>query len=389
MRVYHSNRLEQLAHSLAGLLARDPNEPLTPERIVVPHQTMGRWLQLELARELGVAANIRFEQPAAFAWSILRGAVPSLSGAGAFAPDTLRWHLFELLPDFARGADAQEVRRFLADGDERKRFELADKLAGVFDRCINFRPDWIRDWEQGAAPHWQARLWQLLTGKIPERHWVHALGEFEQERELARVGGIFPKNWPRRAHVFGISAMSPSYLRLLEQLAERIELHVFLFNPSAQYWSDLRTRREIHYRTGASDAEEQHFEEGNKLLAAWGPAGRFTFETLIAAREVEERQLFPRPGSETGLAAVQGDIQEVRDSAEAGSADPLAPDISLQIHCCHSVMREAEVLHDRLLDLFDANPDIEPADVSILTPNPGAVRPGDQRRYSKPEAVSP
>ena len=349
---------------MARLIASDPAEPLTPERIVVPHQTMARWLKLELARELGIAANLRFEQPAAFAWSILRGAVPSLSTEQGFSPDTLRWHIFEQLPDFARGADAAEVRRFLADGDERKRFELADKLAGVFDRCINFRDDWIRDWEQGAAPHWQARLWQLLAGKVPERHWVHALDAFE--RELA--GGLEPKNWPRRAFVFGVSALSPSYLRLLKQLAASIELHVFLFNPSSEYWSDLRTEREIRYRVEDGDANEQYFEEGNKLLAAWGRAGRFTFESLIAL-EVEEQSFFPPPDTESRLAAVQADIQEVRDSADAGSSDAVAPDDSLQIHCCHSPMREAEALHDRLLDLLEKNSDIEPADIMILTPN--------------------
>ncbi|MXY90736.1 MAG: exodeoxyribonuclease V subunit gamma [Gammaproteobacteria bacterium] len=364
MRVYHSNRLEALASEMARLIASDPAEPLTPERIVVPHQTMARWLKLELARELGIAANLRFEQPAAFAWSILRGAVPSLSTEQGFSPDTLRWHIFEQLPDFARGADAAEVRRFLADGDERKRFELADKLAGVFDRCINFRDDWIRDWEQGAAPHWQARLWQLLAGKVPERHWVHALDAFE--RELA--GGLEPKNWPRRVFVFGVSALSPSYLRLLKQLAASIELHVFLFNPSSEYWSDLRTEREIRYRVEDGDANEQYFEEGNKLLAAWGRAGRFTFESLIAL-EVEEQSFFPPPDTESRLAAVQADIQEVRDSADAGGSDVVAPDDSLQIHCCHSPMREAEALHDRLLDLLEKNSDIEPADIMILTPN--------------------
>ncbi len=364
LRVHHSNRLESLAGELAGLIAADPAEPLTPERIVVPHQTMGRWLRLELARELGIAANLRFQQPAAFAWSILRDAVPSLPETQGFSPDTLRWHLFELLPDFARGADAGEVGRFLADGDERKRFELADKLAGVFDRCVNFREDWIRDWEQGATPHWQARLWRALAEKVPEQHWIHALDACR--RQLA--SGIEPGIWPRRAFVFGVSALSPSYLRLLRDLAGTIELHVFLFNPSSEYWSELRTEREIRNRTENGNSADQHFEEGNRLLATWGRAGRDTFEALVG-QEAEEQQCFPRPGDGTRLAAAQGDIQLVRDAAEAAAAHAVAPDDSLQIHCCHSVMREAEVLHDRLLGLLEANPDIEPADIMILTPD--------------------
>lgn len=363
-----------MASELAGLIASDPAEPFTPERIVIPHRTTERWLQLEIARKLGIAANLDFELPAQFAWSILRGAVPTLSKAQGFSPDTLRWHLFELLPDFARGADAAEVRRFLADGDERKRFELSDKLAGVFDRCVNFRPDWIRDWEQGATPYWQARLWQLLAKKVPEQHWVRALDEFG--RELA--GGIEPKDWPRRAFVFGVSALSPSYLQLLEKLGEFIELHFFLFNPSENYWREIRTQREMRAplesrsKDGEVAVEDLHFEMGNELLAAWGRWSQDTFGELAGAPESEE--LFPAASDDSRLAAVQGDIQALRPAADARVTDAeatrvLSPDASLQIHCCHSPMREAEVLHDCLLDLLENNTDIEPADIMILTPD--------------------
>ena len=44
-------------------------------------------------------------------------------------------------------------------------------------------------------------------------------------------------------------------------------------------------------------------------------------------------------------------------------------DDSIQVHVCHSPVREAEVLHDRLLAIFDVHPDLEPADVLVLTPD--------------------
>jgi len=371
LHIHHSNRLELLATELAGLIASAPVDPLEAERIVVPHRTLGRWLQLEIARELGIAANIECELPAAFAWSMLRDTLPSLPREQGFAPDTLRWHLFELLPAFSQGDDAREVRQYLADGDELKRFELADRLARILDRCLNFRDDWIRDWERGGTPHWQARLWQSLAENVQEQHWVHALDAFGK----VLANGEMPGNWPRRVFVFGISFLSPSYLQWLRQLAGKIELHVFLLNPSEAYWADLRTEREIRRQADASQAEAQHFEEGNRLLAAWGRAGRDAFEELIAS-EAQTRSCFAPTRDDSRLAAVQGDIQEVRPAADAPR---VPPDSSLQIHCCHSAMREAEVLHDRLLDLLethsDIEPDIEPADILILTPKPARYGP--------------
>ena len=53
---------------------------------------------------------------------------------------------------------------------------------------------------------------------------------------------------------------------------------------------------------------------------------------------------------------------------ENGTRPPPADD-SIQIHVCHSPVREAEVLHDRLLALFDVHRDLEPADVLVLTPD--------------------
>ena len=43
-------------------------------------------------------------------------------------------------------------------------------------------------------------------------------------------------------------------------------------------------------------------------------------------------------------------------------------DASLQIHCCHGAMRELEVLHDRLLDLFDRLPGLMPKDILVTMP---------------------
>ncbi len=369
MRVYHSNRLEILADELARLMVSGPVEPLAPERIVVPHQTMGNWLRLELARRLGVAAHIRFEQPAGFAWSMLRGVLPALPKTHAYSPETLRWHLFEALPDFAAAPGAEDVRGFLADQDDRKRFELADKLARVFDRCINFRPDWIRDWERGETPHWQARLWRSLTEKIAAPHWVAALDQFQREADAAER----PGDWPQRVFFFNVGALAPAYLDWLARLGQDIDLHLLLFNPCEAYWGDLHSERESRRRAGAADREALHFTEGNKLLAAWGAAGRDTFDALLDAGESFE--YFPRAPADSRLAVLQRDVQLLRSAVEGAGDESPPPDASLQIHCCHSAMREAEALHDRLLDLLQIHVDIEPADILILTPDPARYGP--------------
>lgn len=373
--IHAGNRLETLAARLAQLLREAPSPPLAPERIVAPDPTLGRWLTLELAEHLGVAANLKVELPAQFAWSIMREAVPTLPAEQPFALKRLRWRIFEALADVRVGGQARlgpgadVLRHYLADGDPRKRFELAERLAGVYDRCLLYRPDWIRAWEAGAAPHWQARLWQrLATGETAPRHWVAAIDAF-----VAAVGGGVPPTWPQRASFFGIAALSPSYLTMLRHAAQHMEIHLFLLSPCREYWGDIAPRRSNLRLAAPGDPAEQHRAQGNELLAAWGKLARDT-QSLLAEQELAvggPEEIHDEPPEDTALGKVQRDVLDLRLATEAAQAEaPLAgPDSSLQIHVCHSPAREAEALHDRLLGLFDEHPDIQPADVLVLTPH--------------------
>ena len=370
--IHAGNRLETLAARLAQELAEAPSHPLLPERIVVPHPTLGRWLTLELAEHLGVAAHLKVELPAQFAWSIMREAVPTLPAEQPFELKRLRWRIFEALADVTSGsapAGAEAVRRYLADGDPRKRFELAERLAGVYDRCLLYRPDWIRAWEAGAAAHWQARLWQrLAAGQTGPRHWVAAIDAF-----AAAVGSGVPPTWPRRASFFGIAALSPSYLAMLRHAAQHMEIHLYLLSPCREYWGDIAPRRSILRLEAPGDPAAQHRAQGNELLAAWGKLARDT-QSLLAEQELAQgtpEEIHDEPPAETALGKVQRDVLDLRLAVEAAQAEtPLAgADSSLQIHVCHSPAREAEALHDRLLGIFDEHPDIQPADVLVLTPH--------------------
>lgn len=372
IRIVVSNQLEALAAQLATALCEAPAPPLAAERIVVPQPLLGRWLRLQLATELDVAAHLRIELPAEFAWSMMRDAVPALPAAQPFAPRVLRWRLFTVLADW-QGEDA--LKRYLADGDERKRFELADRLAAFYDRCLLYRGDWIRAWEAGDAPHWQARLWQALRGAAPgPGHWIDAVDAYraaaDTEAQLALPLSTAesdvhaPTSVQPQVAFFGVAALSPSYLQLLRAATPRWNICLYLLSPCREYWADVPGRR-------ARRADGDEAADGNELLAAWGRPAR-EMQHLLAEElgTGAPAEIYAAPTGQTRLAAVQRDILDFRRATQARDVDAADDeDDSLQIHACHSPMREAEVLHDRLLGLFEARPDLQPADVLILTPS--------------------
>ena len=355
IRIHASNRLETLAARLADRMRRDPTDPLEPERIVVPDSLLGQWLRLELARRLGVAAHLRVELPAEFAWAAMREEVAELTGESVYGPPYLRWRIFDRLGHWT-GDD--EIARYLEDGDPRKRFELADRLAVAYDRCRVYRPESIRAWQRGAAEGWHARLWaELAAADTEPRHWVDTIDRYRDALESR--GAPTPK---QRVSFFHVAEMSPTYVEALRLAASAMDVHLYVLSPSLSFW------------TGSAPQVEAR--EANELLDAWGRSAGDLRDQLLAEPGAVVVASGPRngdvPQADTCLAAVQRDVlgpaPDVRDSrTEPAGADD--SDDSIQVHVCHSATREVEILHDRLLGIFKTHEDIQPADVLVLTPD--------------------
>ncbi len=381
-RVHASNRLETLAERLADAMRRAPAEPLEPERIVVPDPLLGQWLRLELATQLGVAAHLRVQLPAEFAWAAMREEVKTLTGDSVYGPPFLRWRIFDQLGSWA-GDD--EIACYLEDGDPRKRFELADRLAVAFDRCRVYRPGSIRAWQRGAAEGWHARLWaELAAADTEPRHWVDAIDHYREALE-SRAAAM-PK---QRVGFFHVAEMSPTYVEALRLAASVMEVDLYVLSPSRTFWTGPATSSErgaLEPAAPAAHAENagpardaapagraEDAGEPNELLDAWGRSARDLRDQLLDEPDAVVVASGPReadmPRAATCLAAVQRDVLGVAPDARDSLAERVGPDDSLQVHVCHSPTREVEILHDRLLGIFDGDEDIQPADVLVLTPD--------------------
>ena len=94
---------------------------------------------------------------------------------------------------------------------------------------------------------------------------------------------------------------------------------------------------------------------GNRLLAAWGRQTQSHIDLLVEAGGegvLDDAHFEPNPG-DTLLAQLQNAILELRE-LEPGSVTLADADRSIEVHLCHSLTRELEVLHDHLLGLFAA-----------------------------------
>ncbi|MGQ0656749.1 MAG: exodeoxyribonuclease V subunit gamma [Chromatiales bacterium] len=367
LHVVYSNRTEALADALLGILAQPPSSPLEPEQVVVPGAAVARWLTLRVADRFGICANLRFQYPAAFIWELLRAVAPQpLPAVAAFSPEINSWRLLRLLPRLSGEAGFGPVAHYLQNADECQRYELAARIAECFDRYLVFRPDWVRRWEGGQESHWQARLWRELVSEGGRQHWVHCYDDFVAA--LRRESTPSPR-LPARVTVFGVHALSPSYLHVLNELSSRVTVHLLLLNPCRHYWGDIISARAQARLEEQGSALAGYAETGNTVLASMGRHGR---DFIDAVGEVAEQgaERYTPPPDRTLLARIQADILELRDGEPAEERVPVeAEGVSLIVHACHSPMREVQVLHDQLLGMFERWADLSPSDIVVMAPD--------------------
>jgi len=450
--VLHANHLEDLHDLALALIKRHRLPPLTPETFLVQSNGMAQWLRLSLAEADGIAASVDFPLPSSFVWRAYRAVLEQAGEAGErqsiplhspFDKRPLAWRILRLLEDeivrdpvtFAplahylntereeasvgEASSAQAVaQRQISEQAERKRWQLAVRLADLFDQYLNYRPDWLAAWEAGedapndlpADQRWQPALWRaLIADAAPAERAFHRANLHGRFLRAARQLESCPRELPPRLFVFGISALPAQTLEALHALSGVIDVFLMITNPCRHYWGDIVSDREAIKRAGRLSAEavarqqSRHPEapwletldeealhlQANPLLAAWGAQGRdfivglYEFESQDGGFDVET-DLFrdPVPTEDAHperaplLNQLQQDILDLKHpgerTREAGKRLIAPEDASLSLVSVHSPLREVEVLHDRLLAAFEEASNqgtpLRPRDILVMVP---------------------
>ncbi|XCN73660.1 MAG: exodeoxyribonuclease V subunit gamma [Candidatus Electrothrix aestuarii] len=376
MYLFQSNRLESLFDALCATLAEPVSNPLTPEIVVVQNPGMARWLSQQIALRIGICANFAFPLPASFIWQVFEQTLGALPDLTLFDRKVLLWRIQGELDTLLGHPGMEEIRAYLTeDADGRKRFQLAEKISDLFDQYQVYRPAMLLHWEQGGEGHWQAQLWRRLT-RENRQHRAAVLQRFVRAAEM---GELRRDALPERVSVFGINSLAPAYLEVIERISQSVDVCIFHLSPCQQAWDDILSERLLalkrqSWREQGIDDLSAYFTSGNPLLASMGTLGQEFFSLLMTMNPLD-KQLYEEPEGESLLEQVQGDILNLQDRGEQEEGlvqekTLLAPDeSSIRFHCCHSPMREIQVLHDRLLDLFTQDSSLKPADILVMTPD--------------------
>jgi exodeoxyribonuclease V gamma subunit len=377
----HSNSMHALEERLAGRLADAAAGVLEPEVVVVPSSGVARWLKYRLADRHGVCANVAFPYPAQFIWRLFARLLPEVPETSPFDARVMAWRLYGLLGRLPGSAVFARLHAYLARSDARGRLELAQRIAALFDQYLVYRPDWLQRWAAGQTvlpgpdddETWQAALWRKLLRATGTRHGAHPKEAFFAK--LAETGAA--PALPRRVSLFAIPVLPPLYLEIFARLARHVDVDLYVLNACAEFWADIVAGRELARLALKGEVAAAYRDVGQPLLASWGRQARDNLALLSALGgedNTDDLPDFRPPPGDTLLRRLQRAIVELADLEGAGLA-VAADDRSLQVHACHSLTRQLEVLHDQLLDLFQTRPGLRPGDVVVMTPDLDAAAP--------------
>lgn len=413
--------MEVLAESLISCLqeaAENGTSVFESDQILVQSPGMSQWLKIQIADKLGIAANIDFPLPSSFIWQLYQQHVPNLPEQSAFTKANMTWKLMSILPTKLALPEFAAIEQYLDNSQPLKLYQLAAKIADVYDQYLVYRPEWIIHWEAGhndlpdeltnknicESHPWQPILWRSLVTKSEE------LGESPLHRANLHqrlLEALYSCNNGEDDYkalkpllVFGISAMPMQQLEVLSALSHSRDVLIFWFNPSQHYWGDIvdnKTRAKAQLKAidtqvlanNQAVAGIDFLDIGNPLLASWGKLGR-DYQDMLLGFDLQQQDCFVDMQPNSLLKHIQSDVNllQYRGTPQELDASELlsngkdfpkfeisSTDNSLQVHACHSKVRELEILHDQLLKRFNDNPDWHPGDVIVMMPDVATYAP--------------
>lgn len=315
---------------------------------------------------------------------------------------------------------------------------LSHQITHVFQQYMRYRPTWVQLWTHNQPLNiepllqqdsdipaeymqqqlnkaqklasWQQALWFSL---FAEHHTT-----IEQIKQQFFYTANLTEQLPSTIYIFTLLDLAPSEWQFLQQLAQHTQVEVYHLTVTQEYWADsvdprwkaqhdlkLKQRLQAKYQKNIADDigayqfnVEQGFdaqlrEDRHPILTRFGKQARDNFSLLVELSGGESggewTDLFGQYSDDgeilneepefasTLLGQLQQDIfYLMRPEPQSYVLSP--DDTSIQIHACHSTLRQLEILKEQLMLWLAQHTPQQPRylhDILVLVPNIQDVEP--------------
>jgi exodeoxyribonuclease V gamma subunit len=420
-RLYLTSSTEQAAERLAEKLADRDADPFVPQTIVVPNRNVKKWLQLRLARGLGVCANFRLVYLEAALWEELAKGQeePALK---MLDEDMLsRFILAALLSgDAAQKDDLRPLQEYVGGGAAAaglggqsqdaapmaRAWQLAERLGQLFRDYEFSRPDWVRQWLAGSMPPSGDSLSQsevafyrmiFAPGGLRDRFANGGGAKLWTLGELAArqpTGNKKTEAASQPLHFFALTQVPPLHVRLLQRVAASADLQIYCVTPLAERLAGTADL------PGAVATLLSAQRDRDDPLQLWGAAaveclrllqplflGQGNVKAPLKLELIEPAA--PDKAEDAKLGAL-GALRRVSLTGKfPGQTERPPNDGSLAILACPSIRREVQTVYNSILDHLHNDRELRLSDIAVLVSDMSVYRTAITSEFDAPGARLP
>lgn len=277
---------------------------------------------------------------------------------------------------------------------------------------------------------WQAKLWNMLVKAIKAKGLKdgHNCNDYMTRSEVIydlcqhNYSADEIKHLPKRLFIIGVTAIPAYIYDFLNKISEHLQIFYMLLNPCQSYWGDICYRKgddlkshkeitinrnpsglkphfsekykqeahtilksqsleKVDYDSDKLTASFSYYElaEGNPLLLSLGREGKENLAIMYDRIEnIHNVDSFPENEPNCLLNCLKNHLLENKPKSSERTliADD---DTSIEIHSCHTIKREVEILRNAILSRFKQAQEraetLKPRDILIMVPDIEAYAP--------------
>ncbi|MFA6815500.1 MAG: exodeoxyribonuclease V subunit gamma [Lentisphaeria bacterium] len=382
-RVLWGDQLENLADALFGQRFSF-QDPFMSECVVVGSPLLATWLKQYFLydfkhKKQPVLANIDFVQIHPFVNDWVSKAVENIPiGKRAalqhpFSKEAMQWRIWQFLFQEKLPDECAVLKDYISKSTANKEYRtwtLAGKLSQLFNDYMNNRPEMLEKWEQNDIAAdvqqqfpWQPLLWNYLVLTSDRQSYLKL---FEKNALLKLKNSGIAQTYSKIS-VFHVVSITDSYFHFFQALSEFMDVTVYAFNPCQEFWLEDQDPKKIQVSTSENRDEEILW---HPLLNSFGKGAQYLLAKLLDYEpQNSPEELFGHEEQDHFL------LHQIQNEVRTYQVGDIQADASIQLHICHSPMREVEVLHDQLLQWFSDHPKGTPRQIRVLVPEMESYAP--------------
>ncbi|MDO4436219.1 MAG: exodeoxyribonuclease V subunit gamma [Cardiobacteriaceae bacterium] len=389
--------------ALSQAFIRDfnPQTPFEYHPLITPTISIGNQLINELTVQKGVVMGLKPQLWSMLEWQLIEDAQPPeyANHHSEFAPlstASIHWKIFCHLEQQSALVQQQPqhplypllsplLQHTTPQQRQRRLWSLSAEFARYQSAYLHQRPDWLQQWQHTPPP-----LPELLPFYPPQDYpqWLQQEDEASYRAQVFLYQTLLLEDhqhrqakeahfWkhlhqhpslPKHLWIYLLDQASPRMLDFLVRLGKQsaCQVHLYHYSASEQYVADLVDAQWL----AQHNDEDAHYDSGNYLFSRFGKLQRSTARALQQHQLEAERTLHLQPSPQTLLQTLKNAINRLDDDLNAAPVfNPIQPDDSLQIHACHGLLRQLEVLRHRLVLWLNADKTRKLSDILIVAPN--------------------